>query len=364
MAKLSMAEVVKPIFSSRRDMNPGGAANGSRGFEVEAVAVPEEASGARSQTFEAVSSPRFEFETCMLKAETPLSLSYVRDSGRIRLRWDPQHVSRDQTDMLLALCAIDAGLGSEDPNVPAMEPYVPPTDPDHAAAIRTAGAGGAILKAYLFVDEDEEAPDEPRIAIYSESGTDDELDLAGTDQLIADLLAFTTELRAMRSVLAVGPLKTAPQDQAALPVERAWTLTTNNGVRAHGYLPQWADHDPSEDNLSFSQLRLRATDVTHTKYFPGQPMTVNAPDEGGREIYEEEVFRPQISCRPSDDDPAEQMPHATVTVVEDHIIEHLDPQGVTDLATKLRAQASRLDQVSRELAVARADWATKVQAHS
>lgn len=181
--------------------------------------------------------PHFEFETCGLTADAPLNISYVRATGRIRLRWDPQHISRDQADMLLALCAVDTGLVPEDSTVPTTEPYNPPTEPEHAAAIRTAGADGAILKAYLFADEDDEASDGPRIAIYSECGTDDELDLAATDQLIADLLVFTGDLRAMRSVLAVDALKTSPLQQTALPAKREWTIMTENGIRAQGYLP-------------------------------------------------------------------------------------------------------------------------------
>ncbi|MFH8451992.1 hypothetical protein ACH4CD_22490 [Streptomyces fungicidicus] len=42
-------------------------------------------------------------------------------------------------------------------------------------------------------------------------------------------------------------------------------------------------------------------------------------------------------------------------------MEDLDPEGVTDVAAKLRGQADRLDQVAADLADARADWAENAQ---
>ncbi|BDE42678.1 hypothetical protein SLITK23_59230 [Streptomyces lividans] len=52
---------------------------------------------------------------------------------------------------------------------------------------------------------------------------------------------------------------------------------------------------------------------------------------------------------------------ATIAVVEDCVMEDLDPKGVTDVAAKLRGQADRLDQVAADRADARADWAENAQ---
>lgn len=82
--------------------------------------------------------------------------------------------------------------------------HVPPGEWDTAEAIRTAGASGAILKAYLYTPREIDGePTGPQcLAVYSESGTDDELDLAGALDLREQVAALLPNLDAMISILA------------------------------------------------------------------------------------------------------------------------------------------------------------------
>ncbi|WP_202234303.1 DUF6907 domain-containing protein [Actinacidiphila reveromycinica] len=152
------------------------------------------------------------------------------------------------------------------------------------------------------------------------------------------------------------------QEQAA-PQARTWSITTESGATVRGHLPAWAEDDPSKTDLPDNNLQFRLADVTHYQAFPGQPMVINTPFgiEGGREIYEENVLRATITCTPHSPAPAHRVPTATIVVVEDCVMEDLDPQGVADVAAKLRVQAKRLDQVAQQLADARADWAANAK---
>ncbi|MGW0876880.1 DUF6907 domain-containing protein [Streptomyces sp. NPDC002740] len=148
------------------------------------------------------------------------------------------------------------------------------------------------------------------------------------------------------------------------PRARTWSMSTEGGTTVSGHLPAWAEDDPSKTALPNDKLRLHLSDVTHCRAFPGQAMVIDTPFgiDGGLEIYEENVFCATIMCSPHSSAPAHRVPTATITVVEDCVMEDLDPQGVTDVSAKLRAQADRLDQVAADLADARADWAQNAQA--
>ncbi|MFI6861754.1 hypothetical protein ACIBKZ_17960 [Streptomyces sp. NPDC050421] len=68
-------------------------------------------------------------------------------------------------------------------------------------SVTAAGAAGALLSAEIFRSDD---ADDPRttIAVWSQPRADDELDVAGADQLLADLEQFIPRLRALRNHLA------------------------------------------------------------------------------------------------------------------------------------------------------------------
>jgi hypothetical protein len=141
----------------------------------------------------------------------------------------------------------------------------------------------------------------------------------------------------------------------------SWTITTVNGVQTSGYLPAWAEDDPSEASVPLEMLSIRLADVSHRSFFEGQMMMVVAPDANGV-ADEEAVFEGSIDCNPYAEDPEARVPVVNIQVYLEHWILGLDPSGVTEVAAKLRAQADRLDhEVRPALIAARADWAAHHQ---
>lgn len=69
--------------------------------------------------------------------------------------------------------------------------------------VAAPGADGALIGAEIL-HLDDPAPGGPsaHLAVYSEQGADADLDVAGADQLIADLEEFLPRLRALRNHLA------------------------------------------------------------------------------------------------------------------------------------------------------------------
>ncbi|WP_405583912.1 DUF6907 domain-containing protein [Streptomyces sp. NBC_01190] len=148
----------------------------------------------------------------------------------------------------------------------------------------------------------------------------------------------------------------------AAPIEAGstWTVSTTAGYRAKGYLPSWADEDPSEEGVPLDRLPIRLIDIRHCEFFDGQSLPVRSPAAGGEaasRAWKEQVLWGNIVCSPYAEDPGLRIPVANVAVVDDYWISDLDPEGVAALAAALRAQADRLDhEVHPRLIAIRADW--------
>ncbi|MFC4034052.1 DUF6907 domain-containing protein [Streptomyces polygonati] len=145
-----------------------------------------------------------------------------------------------------------------------------------------------------------------------------------------------------------------------VPPAGTWTIATASGFTASGYLPAWATADPSETGVPLDLLQIRLADLNHYALFDGQPMQVRSPGcacAPGR-VGESEIFRGSVDCNPYAEDPEPSVPVANIAIIEDFWINGLDPDGVAEIAAKLRAQADRLDHDIRpQLLAARADWA-------
>lgn len=228
---------------------------------------------------------------------------------------------------------------------------------DDAPQVTLTGAAGHLLRAYVYQPDEGAAGgvEKPTICVYSDGGADAELDLNGARKFRADLAAFLPRLDVMISALAGGEAASP----APAPSGKTWAITTaTNGTAVSGYLPAWADEDPSCTDLPDKDLSRKLGDVAHCKSYPGQQVTLNVPDcEGGRQVIEEEVFRLEMWCRPYSTRPGHRMPFGVVTVTDDQMIDDVDPDGFRDLAAKLRAQAAILDQAAADLTAAREDWA-------
>jgi hypothetical protein len=136
-----------------------------------------------------------------------------------------------------------------------------------------------------------------------------------------------------------------------------WTITTTGGSSVSGYLPVWAEDDPSEAGVPPDLLPLAFEGICHRGLFEGEVVTVtSAGGPGGWQ--EEAVFEARITCRPYAPAPAARQPVVDIEVYPGHWLIGLDPAGLTGIATRLRTHADRLDhEVRPALITARTDWA-------
>lgn len=135
-----------------------------------------------------------------------------------------------------------------------------------------------------------------------------------------------------------------------------WTLTTTAGFVASGYLPQWAEDDPSEAGVPQEELGTRLAGISHRGCFDGVIMMLSR-ESRGPEPEEDAVFEGSIDCTPYADEPEPRVPVVNVQVCPGTWILGLDPKGLADVVGKLRSQADLLDRdVLPRLVAAREDW--------
>jgi hypothetical protein len=158
-----------------------------------------------------------------------------------------------------------------------------------------------------------------------------------------------------------------PTGKLAGPVEQPkpwstpgkWTITTEGGFAASGYLPEWAEDDPSEAAVPLDLLPTRLAAINHRNFFEG-PMMPLATTDNRDDAEEDAVFEGSIDCNPYDPDTRRRLPVVNIQVCLGHHILGLDPQELAEIALKLRAQADRLhDEVLPALIAARQDWTTR-----
>jgi hypothetical protein len=140
-----------------------------------------------------------------------------------------------------------------------------------------------------------------------------------------------------------------------------WTIATTDGTAASGYLPEWAEDDPTEIDVPVEELPQRLALVNHRAFFEGPTMPVTAPGlwDGAEE---EPVLEGSIDCNPNDPDPRKRIPVVNLQVAEGRWVLGLDPGQLGEVAAKLREHADLLDQKIRPaLIAARDDWATRHQ---
>lgn len=138
---------------------------------------------------------------------------------------------------------------------------------------------------------------------------------------------------------------------------RTWVITTTNGYTASGYLPAWAQEDPSKTGVAPEQLHIELSDVTHETSFGGQFMRVCSDGEDPGE--DSPVLIAHMQCIPyADEDPQARIPVVSIQIFDDLWLMNLGDSGVTEVAEKFHDFADLLiNKVGPELSVARADWA-------
>ncbi|WP_031512567.1 DUF6907 domain-containing protein [Streptomyces sp. NRRL F-5123] len=147
---------------------------------------------------------------------------------------------------------------------------------------------------------------------------------------------------------------TAPHGENAPPTQ-TWTITTTTGYTAAGYLPPWAETDPSTTDIPPHHLATELADLTHHQPFPGQRIAVTLTDD--QPAPETVILSGSIDCAPYSEDPTSREPVANLQLVDDYWLTNLDPNQLATIAAQLRTQADHLDhQVRPALIAARNDW--------
>jgi hypothetical protein len=182
----------------------------------------------------------------------------------------------------------------------------------------------------------------------------------------ARLDALADEFDAIREAAAGAPSGQGPvplfepdKIQRATETARTWSIRTTTGATVTGYLPEWAETDPSKDGVRNDRLEVHVVDVYHRRDYDGPTVTVDMPGfDKDRYVGEYQILAPVMRCTPHAEDPADRVPVVLVDAMpgSDHYIGPLDPAGVMDLADKLRAHAAALDDVAALLQDAREDW--------
>lgn len=114
-----------------------------------------------------------------------LDLDLTPDQARERAREISRHMGE-----VLALADIAEGVA---PLEPAAESY----------SVTATGATGAILNAELFTSDPENPADRvTKVSVWTAQDCDADLDVAGADELIADLEEFLPRLQALRNRVA------------------------------------------------------------------------------------------------------------------------------------------------------------------
>lgn len=143
----------------------------------------------------------------------------------------------------------------------------------------------------------------------------------------------------------------------AAPAARTWAMSTTGGEVVRGYLPWWAEDDPTRTGVRPERLHIELAAIAHQADRGGMVVPVvqgmDAAQDAG-------VLAVTIDCVPFGEDGEPELPLVNVQLVDDWWIRDLDPAGVADLGRRLRALADRLtDTVAPELAAAREDWAAR-----
>lgn len=143
----------------------------------------------------------------------------------------------------------------------------------------------------------------------------------------------------------------------AQPNSDTWQLGTTSDFAVSGYLPSWAEEDPSQDGVEITDLGVKLADIVHSTAIPGQYMRLSTTDAPAERSV---ILSGSIDCRPYAADPDRRVPVANLQLVDDYWMHDLDPDQLAEIAVTLREQADHLYQVVRpSLVAARADWTAR-----
>jgi len=144
---------------------------------------------------------------------------------------------------------------------------------------------------------------------------------------------------------------------AVLAPGRTWVLATTSGFTATGYLPGWAEEDPSKADVPLDRLPAELADIAHQGGVGGMVLPVSHAAGKAEEAW---VLVVTIDCKPfpEDERSGPHVPVINIQIVDDCWIRDLDPAGAVALGEKLRALGELIMGPAAELlTAARHDWA-------
>lgn len=83
------------------------------------------------------------------------------------------------------------------------------------------------------------------------------------------MTAVRTTEETAKDMQAVGHGIPEPKVAATAPVVpgRSWVIATSSGYAATGYLPGWAEGDPSESGVTLERVGVKLADMCHRAPF-------------------------------------------------------------------------------------------------
>ncbi|WP_405592899.1 DUF6907 domain-containing protein [Streptomyces sp. NBC_01190] len=129
-----------------------------------------------------------------------------------------------------------------------------------------------------------------------------------------------------------------------------WLISTGSGREIRGYLPPWAERDPSADRVPDEVLAVRLEDVNHF-YVTDGAMALgvrfygggSGDGDGGSPVVRDAVILwGSIDCDPYAGDPAVRVPVFNLHLTDESCMPGMSPEDLTAFAEVLRAHADYL----------------------
>ncbi|MEI5036015.1 hypothetical protein RB201_35495 [Streptomyces sp. S1A(2023)] len=162
---------------------------------------------------------------------------------------------------LNAVAALADIVDGKPPLAPGTETY---------SFVTATGASGALISSEIYhLDDPQPGGPTARIAVFGQPGPDADLDVAGADQLAADLEQFLPRLRAQRDHLATIIQGSAPQTVGPLAAPGHYPWCNVAGCITHQY-------DEREGGGSYIEHAGHETAVTLSDGHPADDIRVTA----------------------------------------------------------------------------------------
>jgi hypothetical protein len=153
---------------------------------------------------------------------------------------------------------------------------------------------------------------------------------------------------------------------SSLPVSdeaRTWKITTTNGITVYGYLPGWAEDDPSESGVEPRLLDVTLADIRHRYSFDDVTSPLITCDGDAEDTEGLAPFFCEIECHPHADREVADgplVPVLNVQITPDCSTTCRETSELTALIADLRVHVDYLENdVLPNFVAVREDWAAR-----